>query len=77
MKFYPKEKRKVERQEKNNVYYVYYLNMIIRNNKILIDKDLFIYSFAISEEVLMKLEGKEQRKAERQEKTNDQCCKGH
>ena len=25
----PKEKRKVERQEKNNVYYVYYLNMII------------------------------------------------
>ena len=25
----PKEKRKVERQEKNNVYYVYILNMII------------------------------------------------
>ena len=25
----------------------------------------------------MKLEGKEQRKAERQEKTNDQCWKGH
>ena len=25
----------------------------------------------------MQLEGKEQRKAERQEKTNDQCCKGH
>ena len=29
MKLDPKEKRKVERQEKNNVYYVYYLNMII------------------------------------------------
>ena len=25
----------------------------------------------------MKLGGKEQRKAERQEKTNDECCKGH
>ena len=25
----------------------------------------------------MKLEGKEQHKAERREKTNDQCCKGH
>ena len=29
MKLDPKEKRKIERQEKNNVYYVYYLNMII------------------------------------------------
>ena len=35
------------------------------------------YSFAISEEVLMKLERKKQRKAECQEKTNDQCFKGH
>ena len=25
----------------------------------------------------MRLDRKEQRKAERQEKTNDQCCKGH
>ena len=31
---------------------------------------LFIYSFAISEEVVMKLEGKEERKAERQEKND-------
>ena len=29
MKLDPKEKPKVEHQEKNNVYYVYYLNMII------------------------------------------------
>ena len=29
------------------------------------------------EEVVMKLDRKEQRKAEWQEKTNDQCCKGH
>ena len=43
----------------------------------LIDKDLFISYFAISEEVLMNLDGKEQHKAERREKTNDRCCKGH
>ena len=36
-----------------------------------------IYSFAISGEVVMKLGQEEQCKAERQEKTNDQCCKGH
>ena len=29
MKLHPKEKRKAERQEKNNVYYVYLLMMII------------------------------------------------
>ena len=29
MKLDPKEKCKAEHQEKNNVYYVYYLNMII------------------------------------------------
>ena len=40
-------------------------------------KLLFFYSFAICEEVVMKLEWEEQRKAERREKTNDQCCKGH
>ena len=36
--------------------------------KILIDKVLFTYSFAISEEVVMKLDRKEQRKAERKRK---------
>ena len=41
------------------------------------NKLLLFYSFAICEEVVMKLEGKEQRKAERREKTDAQCCKGH
>ena len=44
--------------------------IILENYKWLIHELLFTYSFAISEEVLMKLDGKKQRKAERQEKND-------
>ena len=40
----------------------------LENYKLLIDKVLLIYLFVISEEVVMKLERKEQCKAERQKK---------
>ena len=53
-------------QEKEYFHYEYYLIMIIY--KILIDKVLFNFYFAISEEVVMKLDRKEERKAGRKRK---------
>ena len=71
------EQHKAERKRK--IMFIMNMNKLwlFRSNKILIYKLLFFYSFAICEEVVMKLEQEEQRKAEQREKTNDQCCKGH